>query len=202
MDSGPGDFLLSSKGCPQSALYAVVIADDYSQCKHGVKAVTSTVPMKPPLFATVKNVNYLPNVLSLMEAEERDAFASIWVDEQGFIAEGPNVNVAFVTKERDLVLPSFDKILSGCTAKRLLVLASKLVETGLLKSVKNESITVVEAKESVEMMYVGSGLPILPIVEWDGVPVGDGNFFSLSSLKAQFCFIDLHLGCTGTVQKW
>jgi 4-amino-4-deoxychorismate lyase len=173
---GPGDFLLSSKGC-QSAFYAVVIADEYSQCKHGVKAVTSTVPMKPPLFATVKNVNYLPNVLSILEAEERGAFASIWIDVHGFVAEGPNVNVAFITKDRDLVLPSFDKILSGCTAKKLLVLANKLVETGLLRSVRNESITVAEAKESVEMMYVGSGLPILPIVEWDGVPVGDGNFF-------------------------
>lgn len=112
-----------------------------------------------------------------MEAEERGAFASIWVDEQGFIAEGPNVNVAFITKDRDLVLPSFDKILSGCTAKKLLVLASKLVETGFLRSVKNERITVAEAKESVEMMYVGSGLPILSIVEWDGVPVGDGKVF-------------------------
>ncbi|KAJ4752619.1 D-alanine aminotransferase [Rhynchospora pubera] len=194
LSAGPGDFLLSSKGCPQSAFYAVVIADDYSQCKQGVKAVTSTVPMKPPLFATVKNVNYLPNVLSIMEAEERGAFASIWVDEQGFIAEGPNVNVAFITKDRDLVLPPFDKILSGCTAKRLLVLASKLIETGHLRSVKNESVTVAEAKESVEMMYVGSGLPLLSIVEWDGVPVGDGKVGKLTLALSDLLWDDM---CSG-----
>lgn len=177
LSSGPGDFLLSSAGCPEPAFYAVVIDDDYSQRKEGVKVVTSTVPMKPPLFATMKNVNYLPNVLSILEAEEKGAFASIWVDEQGYVAEGPNVNVAFISKAKELLLPSFDKILSGCTAKRLLALAPKLVEKGLLKSVGTGDITLEEAKKSAEMMFVGSGLPILPIIEWDEQPIGDGKYF-------------------------
>ncbi|KAI5006237.1 hypothetical protein ZWY2020_033480 [Hordeum vulgare] len=77
LSSGPGDFLLSSSGCPGPAFYAVVIPSDYAQCRDGVRAVTTSVPMKPPLFATMKNVNYLPNVLSIMDAEERGAFASV-----------------------------------------------------------------------------------------------------------------------------
>lgn len=175
LSAGPGNFLLSPTGCPQSAFYAVVIENDYSQCKEGVKVITSTVPMKPPLFSTMKNVNYLPNVLSAMEAEEKGASSSIWIDEQGFIAEGPNVNVAFITKTKELILPSFDRILSGCTAKRLLALAPKLVERGLLKGVSTADLTVDQAKDSAEMMFVGSSLPILPIIEWDGHPIGDGN---------------------------
>ncbi|KAL5989468.1 hypothetical protein ACLOJK_010360 [Asimina triloba] len=175
LSAGPGDFLLSPAGCPTSAFYAVVIDDNFSQCKEGVKVITSTVAMKPPQFATMKNVNYLPNVLSKMEAEEQGAFASIWIDEQGYIAEGPNVNVGFISKEKELILPSFDKILSGCTAKRLLELAPKLVDRGILKSVKTADITVEEAKESAEMMFIGSTLPVLPIIEWDGQPVGDGH---------------------------
>ncbi|KAK4342084.1 hypothetical protein RND71_037900 [Anisodus tanguticus] len=98
--------------------------------------------MKSSLFATLKNVNYLPNVLSKMEAEDKGAFASIWGDEEGYIAEGPNVNVAFITSDKELILPSFDKILSGCTAMRLLKLAPKLVEQGRLESVKTTDITV------------------------------------------------------------
>lgn len=136
--------------------------------------ITSTIPMKSPLFATTKNVNYLPNVLSVMEAEEKGAFASIWVDEEGYIAEGPNVNVAFITHDKELILPFFDKILSGCTAKRLLELAPKLVEQGRLKDVRTANVTVEEAKGSAEMMYVGSTLPLLPIVMWDEKPIGDG----------------------------
>ncbi|KAF6155882.1 hypothetical protein GIB67_039213 [Kingdonia uniflora] len=173
LSSGPGDFLLSPSGCPTPAFYAVVIEDNYAQRKEGVKAITSTIPMKSPLFATMKNVNYLPNVLAVMEAEETGAFASIWVDEEGYIAEGPNVNVAFITKEKELVLPVFDKILSGCTAKRLLEVAFKLIELGLLKSARTGNITLEEGKNAAEMMYVGSGLPILPIVAWDELPIGD-----------------------------
>lgn len=194
LTSGPGDFLLSPAGCPEPGFYAVVIDEDYSQCKEGVKVVTSTVPMKPPLFATMKNVNYLPNVLTKMEAEEKGAFASIWVDDQGYVAEGPNVNVAFISKEKDLLLPTFDKILSGCTAKRLLALAPKLVEKGLLKSVATGDVTFDDAKNSAEMMYVGSGLPILPIVQWDEQLIGDGCVGELTLALSDLLWEDMAEG--------
>ncbi|KAF8409200.1 hypothetical protein HHK36_005274 [Tetracentron sinense] len=194
LSSGPGNFLLSPAGCPISAFYAIVIDDDFSQCKEGVKVITSTIPMKSPLFATMKNVNYLPNVLSVMEAEEKGASASIWVDEEGYIAEGPNVNVAFITQDKELVLPSFDKILSGCTAKRLLELAPKLVEQGLLKIVKTTNVTVEEAKNAAEMMYVGSTLPLLPIIMWDGQPIGDGRVGELTLALSDLLWVDMKAG--------
>lgn len=180
LSAGPGNFLLTPAGNANSTFYAVAIDEDFSQCKEGVKVITSTIPMKTPQFATMKNVNYLPNVLAKMEAEEKGAFASIWVDEEGYIAEGPNVNVAFITSEKELILPSFDKILSGCTALRLLKLAPKLVEEGKLKSVGTANVTVKEAKGAAEMMFVGSTLPILPIITWDEEPIGDGNNFFLT----------------------
>ncbi|KAG6501928.1 D-amino-acid transaminase, chloroplastic-like [Zingiber officinale] len=191
LSAGPGNFLLSPAACPEAAFYAVVIDDDFSQCKGGVKVITSTVPMKPSLFATVKNVNYLPNVLSVMEAEEKGAWSAIWVDEQGYVAEGPNVNVAFITKNKELLLPSFDKILSGCTAKRLLALAPQLVEKGLLISVSIVDITVDSAKDSAEMMFVGSCLPILPIVEWDDRPIGDGKVGELTLALSDLLWEDM-----------
>jgi 4-amino-4-deoxychorismate lyase len=194
LSAGPGDFLLSSAGCPAPALYAVVIAADYDQCRHGVRAVTSTVPMKPPLFATAKNVNYLPNVLSIMDAEDRGAFAAVWVDDQGHVAEGPMVNVAFVTPDRELVLPAFDRILSGCTAKRLLALAPKLVDAGLLAAVATRDITAGEAKRSAEMAFVGSGLPVLPVVEWDGEPIGDGEVGKIMMALSDLLWEDMKSG--------
>ncbi|KAF8649530.1 hypothetical protein HU200_064286 [Digitaria exilis] len=194
LSAGPGDFLLSSKGCPSPAFYAVVIAADYDQCRDGVRAVTSSVPMKPPLFATMKNVNYLPNVLSIMDAEDRGAWASVWVDDQGNVAEGPMVNVAFVTPGRELVLPAFDKILGGCTAKRLLALAPRLVDSGLLTGVATRDIAVDEAKRSLEMAFVGSGLPVLPVVQWDGEPVGDGKVGSLMLALSDLLWEDMKSG--------
>lgn len=175
LSSGPGDFQLSPSGCHQSALYAIVIQDQSPPTYTGIKVITSSIPIKPPQFAVMKSVNYLPNVLSKMEAEENGAYAAIWLDEQGFVAEGPNMNVAFVTQENDLLMPRFDKILSGCTAKRVLELVGDLVKEGKVRGVKVRDVTVEEGKRSEEMMLIGSGVLVRPILQWDDQVIGNGK---------------------------
>ncbi|KAL8537187.1 hypothetical protein ACS0TY_012386 [Phlomoides rotata] len=175
LSAGPGDFQLSSSGCYKSSLYAIVIQDKLPYDRRGIKVITSSVPMKAPEFAVTKSVNYLPNVLSKMEAEENDANVAIWVDDDGYIAEGPNMNVAFVTKDKELLMPGFDKILAGCTAKRALVLAESLVNEQKLQGVRIGDVTVEEGKKADEMMLVGSGIIVRPVVQWDNQVIGDGN---------------------------
>ncbi|KAG6706068.1 hypothetical protein I3842_07G208800 [Carya illinoinensis] len=175
LSAGPGDFQLSPSGCNQPALYAVVIQDQTPFDSKGIKVITSSVPIKPPQFATMKSVNYLPNVLSRMEAEENDAYAAIWLDGEGIVAEGPNMNVAFVTKDKELLMPNFDNILSGCTAKRVLTLANELVREGKLQGVKVRNVTVDEGKKSNEMMLIGSGVLVRPVIQWDEQVIGDGK---------------------------
>ncbi|KAK4274292.1 hypothetical protein QN277_017538 [Acacia crassicarpa] len=166
---------LSPSGCPQSGLYAIVIQSLSPYSSKGVKVITSSVPIKPPQFATTKSVNYLPNVLSKMESEEAGAFAGIWLDEDGFVAEGPNMNVAFVTKEKELIMPHFDKILTGCTAKRILTLAESLVKEGKIRGVRMKNVTVEEGKNADEMMLLGSGVLVYPVLQWDDQVIGDGK---------------------------
>ncbi|KAK8961141.1 hypothetical protein KSP40_PGU015241 [Platanthera guangdongensis] len=173
LSAGPGNFSLSPPTIQKPAFYSVAIATKFHRMPEGVKVITSKIPMKPPRFATMKTVNYLPNVLSKMEAEEEGAYASIWVDDQGFVAEGPNCNIAFVSKERELLLPKPDKILHGCTAKRLLLLASRLIKRGSLKGVAVRDIAIEEAKDSAEMLLVSSLIPVMAVVNWDGEPIGD-----------------------------
>ncbi|KAI3468231.1 hypothetical protein Pfo_024894 [Paulownia fortunei] len=175
LSAGPGDFQLSPSGCHQSSLYAIVIQDQSHSDHKGIKVVTSSVSIKPPQFAVMKSVNYLPNALSKMEAEENDAYAAIWLDEDGYIAEGPNMNVAFVTKEKELLMPQFDKILSGCTAKRVLLLAEDLVKEGKLRGIRVGNVTVEEGKKADEMMLIGSGVLVRAVVQWDDQVIGDGN---------------------------
>ncbi|KAH6783786.1 D-aminoacid aminotransferase-like PLP-dependent enzymes superfamily protein [Perilla frutescens var. hirtella] len=175
LSAGPGDFQLSPYGCHQSSLYAIVIQDQSASNHEGIKVVTSSVQIKPPQFAVMKSVNYLPNALSKMEAEENDAYAAIWLDEEGYIAEGPNMNVAFVTKEKELLMPKFDKILSGCTAKRVLVLAESLVKEGKLRGIRLGNVTMDEGKNADEMMLIGSGVFVRAVVQWDDQVIGDGN---------------------------
>ena len=182
LSAGPGGFGLSSKECICSTFYAVVVVSPGKQPEsyESVRVITSSIPMKPTQFAIMKSVNYLPNALSQLEAEEKGAFAGIWVDDEGYVAEGPNTNVAFVNKGGELLMPSFDNILSGCTAKRILALAHQLLEVSEyqscpLKGIKVGPISVIEGKNASEMMLIGSGLPILPIIQWDQQTIGNGN---------------------------
>lgn len=180
LSAGPGDFQLSPSGCHQSSLYAIVIEDQSPPDYKGIKVVTSSIPIKPPQFAVMKSVNYLPNALSKMEAEENGAYVAIWLDFDGFIAEGPNMNVAFVTKENELLMPKFDKILSGCTAKRVLVLAEGLLREGKIKGIRVEDVTGDEGKKANEMMLLGSGVLVRPVIQWDEQIIGDGKILMLS----------------------
>jgi len=143
-----------------------------------LQAITSTVPIKPKVFATIKTTNYLPNALALREAEENGAQAGIWLDEESNVAEGNNLNVGFVSNEGEVLLPPFDSILPGCTARRLLHLVPELVKENAipgLQGIRLAKIPVTEAKKAAEMMLLGSFVTILPVVQWDGKPIGNGN---------------------------
>ncbi|XVF48531.1 hypothetical protein PTKIN_Ptkin03bG0198200 [Pterospermum kingtungense] len=194
ISAGPGDFQLSPSGCHQPALYAVVIEDQSLFDSKGIKVVTSSIPIKPPQFATMKSVNYLPNVLSKMEAEEKGAYAAIWLDEDGFVAEGPNMNVAFVTKDKELLMPKFDKILSGCTAKRVLTLAEGLVKAGKLNGIRVDNVSVEEGKRADEMMLIGSGVLVRPVVQWDDQAIGNGKEGPISETLLNFILEDMKSG--------
>jgi len=45
----------------------------------------------------------------------------------------------------------------------------------LLKSVRFGAVTEEEARSAVEMMLVGSGSQVKPVIEWDGKTVGTGT---------------------------
>ena len=85
--------------------------------------MTTTYPIKPPLYAITKATNYLPNVLMQMEAKEAGLDNGVFIDDAGHVGESSNMNVAFVTHDGVLRHPKFDHILSGCTSLRLLELA-------------------------------------------------------------------------------
>ncbi|EFH42494.1 hypothetical protein ARALYDRAFT_332076 [Arabidopsis lyrata subsp. lyrata] len=195
LSAGPGDFLLSPSQCLKPTLYAIVIKTNLAINPTGVKVVTSSIPIKPPEFATVKSVNYLPNVLSQMEAEANGAYAGIWVSEDGFIAEGPNMNVAFVVNGgKELVMPRFDNVLSGCTAKRTLTLVEQLLSKGMLKSVKVMDVTVEDGKKADEMMLIGSGVLIRPVIQWDEEFIGDGKEGPIAKALLDLLLEDMRSG--------
>ena len=178
LSSGPGSLELSPAPGAAPGFFVMIFPGlSYPErwYTEGLRVMTTTYPIKPPLYAITKATNYLPNVLMQMEAKERGLDNGVFIDEAGFVGESSNMNVAFVTGGGSLVHPKFDHILSGCTAVRMLELARGLVARGVLKGVEVVDIPVAEARAATEMLLIGSSVRVAPIVAWDGQPIGDGR---------------------------
>lgn len=175
---GPGSLGLAPAAGAQPGFFVMIFAGlayPESWYTQGLRLMTTTYPIKPPLYAVTKSTNYLPNVLMQMEALEQGLDNGVFIDAAGNVGESSNMNVAFVTADGVLRHPRFDHILSGCTSLRLLELAPALKSRGLIKDVQVCDVPVAEARGAREMMLIGSSVKVAPVVEWDRRPIGDGK---------------------------
>ena len=178
ISSGTGNLGLIPPPDAKPAFFVMIFGGlDYPDryYSEGMKVMTTTYPIKPALYAVTKSTNYLPNTLMQLEAKEKGFDNGIFLDSNGNVGEGSNMNTAFVGQDDKLKHPKFDNILSVCTAKRLLELAESLIEKGVIKDVTICDISVQEARESKEMMFIGSSIGVAPIVEWDNQKIGNGK---------------------------
>jgi len=160
----------------------------------GVRVMTTTYPIKPPLYAITKTTNYMPNVLMQMEAKEKGFDNGVFIDHDGHVGESSNMNVAFVNHDNVLVHPKFDHILSGCTSLRLLELAKKLVKSGQLKDVTVTDITMRDALAAKEMLLIGSSVKVAGIVQWDDHTIGNGKPGPIASALLNLLEEDMRSG--------
>ena len=178
LSSGPGSLELSPAAGSEPGFFVMVFAGLVYPDRwltQGVKVMTTTYPIKAPIYAITKATNYLPNVLMQMEAKEAGFDNGVFVDEDGNVGESSNMNVAFVTKDGVLAHPKFDHILAGCTSIRLLELAKGLQDSGLVKGIEVRDIPAAEARASREMLLLGSSVKVASIVQWDDQAIGDGK---------------------------
>ena len=177
ISAGPGSLGLAPAAGAAPGFFVMIFAGlAYPETwnTQGIRVMTTTYPIKPPLYAITKSTNYLPNILMQMEAQEAGLDNGVFVDEAGNVGESSNMNVAFVSEDGVLQHPKFDHILSGCTSLRLLELARGQVGT-LFRGVQVRDIPVAEARAAREMLLIGSSVKVAPIVEWDRKPIGDGR---------------------------
>lgn len=178
LSSGPGSLELSPAAGAEPGFFVMIfggLAYPERWTNEGLRVMTTTLPIKPPLYAITKSTNYLPNVLMQMEAKKAGLDNGVFLDGSGNVGESSNMNVAFVTSDGVFRHPKFDSILSGCTSLRLLELAPALVAQGLISGVEVCDIPVADARAAREMMLIGSSIKVASIVEWDGARIGDGR---------------------------
>ena len=178
LSSGPGSFELTPGADAEPGFFVMVfggLAYPKRWYAEGLRVMTTTYPIKPPLYAITKATNYLPNVLMQMEAKAAGLDNGVFIDEAGNVGESSNMNLAFVTRDGVLRHPKFEHVLPGCTSLRLLDLARAIVGRGVLTGVEVCDIPVADGRAAREMLLLGSSIKVAPIVEWDGRPIGDGK---------------------------
>ena len=197
LSSGPGSLELTPAAGAEPGFFVMVFGGlTYPErwLTQGARVMTTTYPIKAPIYAITKATNYLPNVLMQMEAKEAGFDNGVFLDTEGHVGESSNMNVAFVTKDGVLAHPKFDHILAGCTSIRLLELAEVLLDRGLLKGIEVRDVPAAEARASREMLLMGSSVKVAAIVQWDEHVIGDGKPGPVAKALLQLLDDDMRSG--------
>jgi len=109
------------------------------------------------------------------EAEDAGVHYTVSVDEQGFLGEGSTENVGIITTRKEFLVPSFASVLRGTTVTRMMELARALLTEGALTRIAESHIGAEHAYGAAEMMMFGTTFDVLPVVSFDGHPIGDGK---------------------------
>lgn len=178
LSRGTGSMGINPYDCPSAHLYILVHkAAPPFMTTHpgGARLVTSTLPVKAGLFATIKTCNYLPNALLKKEAVDRGADFAVNFDEDGHLAEGATENIGLVTHDRHLRVPLPGRILPGTTMQRALALAEAGLREGWLAAIDSARLTRHDLVAAAEVLIFGTTTNVTAVTTLDGQPVGDGQ---------------------------
>ena len=118
----------------------------------------------------IKSVALLPNVLAKQAAREQGAKEAWLVDEQGRVTEGASSNAWIVTRDGKLVTrPLSGDILPGITRS---VVIDLIAREGL--GLEERPFTVEEAYAAREAFVTSASQLVMPVVQIDGRPIGNG----------------------------
>jgi 4-amino-4-deoxychorismate lyase len=124
----------------------------------------------PWLLGGVKSTSYAVNMAAEAEARRRNADDAVFLASDRIVLEGPVTNVWW-RSGADLFTPSLDLgILAGVTRATLLASAAELGYE------VNEGAFPVEDLAAAEEAFTSSSVrEVMPAIELDGKPVGDGR---------------------------
>ncbi|MDD5750526.1 MAG: branched-chain amino acid transaminase [Candidatus Pacebacteria bacterium] len=112
---------------------------------------------------------YANSILASLEAHKGNYDEAIFLDHEGFVAEGPGENV-FMVKKGGLVTPSAENILAGITRDAVIKIAQ---EMGI--AVEERKISKEELKSAEEAFFSGTAVEICPIGRIDETVINQGR---------------------------
>ena len=134
----------------------------------GVKVIT--LPDLRWKRRDIKSTSLLAQTMGKQEAKHHGAYEA-WMVEDGFVTEGTS-STAFILDANGCLRtqPLGHHILPGVTRRAVLRLAQS---EGI--TIEERPFTVAEAKHAREALLTAASAFVLPVVEIDGSPIGDGR---------------------------
>ena len=176
---GPGGHSANPYECPEPLLtvLAIRLPPPFMEAHpEGARIGVSGVRGKEGLFAQVKSVNYLPNVLMKKQAVDAGVDFMLGFDKDGHMTELPTENVGIVGADGVLRVPRPNHILLGTTMLRVLELArERLVPAGILAGVEEADVPREEIERAAEMLVFGTTPHVTAATQFAGRVVGDGR---------------------------
>lgn len=149
----------------------------------GAGVAVITVPDNRWERVDIKSIALLPNVLARQAARDQGAREAWFVDRHGLITEGASCNAWIVTADGVLATrPASFGILRGITRE----VALEVAAASNLR-VEERAFSVAEARGAREAFLTSATQSVMPVVQIDGRPVGDGKPGPVArALRARF----------------
>lgn len=115
--------------------------------------------------------NYHNGRLGVMEARQRGADWPIFLNRHAKVTEGPASCIAMIRREQLITPPLSSGIVDSITRRTVLELAPEVLEMPVVE----RDIDRTELCLADELFFLGTAWEILPILEVDGLEIGDGK---------------------------
>jgi len=169
--SGPVDLDPSSAEQPLRVIFvAPLVTPPAEHYRDGIAVHCVETVRASDAAGSAKLGNYLASALALRHARSAGAVEALVVNRDGVVVEGPTSNV-FMVRDGALVTPPLEiGVLAGIT--RALVI-ERAAELGL--EVRYAAYPAAEVVRSQELFFTSTLREIIPVVQMDGQPIGDGK---------------------------
>jgi len=172
---GKGSLGLDIESCTDPSV--VIISKEWEALygpelyEEGLNLLTTSIRNQPKegLPPTVKHLNYLTNVLALMQANTWGADEALMLDTNGNVSEGSADNV-FVYRKGTVYTPPVINNLPGITRG---VVVDILKDLG--HQVEEEDLGLAEVLTADEVFLSGTAAEVAPVAEIDGREIGTGK---------------------------
>jgi len=178
---------------PQLYIMASQLKPSFMQSHpQGARTIFSSIPAKTSFMATMKNCNYLQNVLMKKEAVDQGIDFVIALDERGYLTESATENIVVLLPDGILATPERHNILEGTTMVRVLTLARSLIPKGQLKKLVEQDISKNEMLSAPEVLIVGTTPDVTSVIELEGQAIGDGTPGPIACKLSKMLQDDMH----------